>query len=100
MLCKFCGVRDDAYDMLPALQIGGYVTQYNGLSFLTIRSAGHQVATMKPDLALAFFSAWIEGEYALQHTSLDHHQFHEHSVYTTIALLAERLANKEQPLYA
>ncbi len=41
------------------MQIGGYLTQYDGLSFLTIRSAGHQV--------LPLFSSFI------QHSITDMH---------------------------
>ncbi|KAK9804123.1 hypothetical protein WJX73_001313 [Symbiochloris irregularis] len=41
------------------IQVGGYLTQYNGLDFLTIRNAGHQVPTTQPKAALAFFSSWL-----------------------------------------
>lgn len=43
------------------VQVGGYLTQYNGLDFLTIRSSGHQVPTHKPQHAYAFFSNWLAG---------------------------------------
>ena len=41
------------------VQVGGYLTQYNGLDFLTIRSSGHQVPTHKPQHAFVFFENWI-----------------------------------------
>eukprot|EP01116_Phalansterium_solitarium_P018029 TRINITY_DN4614_c0_g1_i1.p1 TRINITY_DN4614_c0_g1~~TRINITY_DN4614_c0_g1_i1.p1 ORF type:complete len:496 (-),score=62.01 TRINITY_DN4614_c0_g1_i1:61-1443(-) len=41
-------------------QIGGFVTVYDKLTFLTIRGAGHMVAYFQPALAFDFFSTWMQ----------------------------------------
>ena len=48
--------------LLSALQIGGYLTQYDGLSFLTIRSAGHQVLPFEILCCNVIYSKLLELE--------------------------------------
>ncbi|GAA0170761.1 serine protease [Lithospermum erythrorhizon] len=42
-------------------QVGGWVQEYNGLTFATFRGAGHDVPTFKPSESLAFFSSFLAG---------------------------------------
>ncbi|KAK9806895.1 hypothetical protein WJX72_006650 [[Myrmecia] bisecta] len=42
-------------------QISGYVQEYEGLKFATIRGAGHMVPQTKPKEALALISRFLEG---------------------------------------
>jgi len=42
-------------------QVGGYVTSYKGLTFATIRNAGHMVPQTQPQRALDFFSRFLSG---------------------------------------
>lgn len=43
-------------------QVGGWVQEYEGLTFATFRGAGHAVPTFKPSESLAFFSSFLSGE--------------------------------------
>jgi serine carboxypeptidase-like clade 2 len=43
-------------------QVGGYKVEYDGLTFLTVRDAGHMVPYCQPKRALDFFSAGLKGE--------------------------------------
>jgi len=43
-------------------QTGGYVTKYNGLTFATVRNAGHMVGGTQPERALAMFERFLNGE--------------------------------------
>ncbi len=40
-------------------QVGGRVTEYQGLTFSTVRNAGHMVPYTQPDRALYMFTQWI-----------------------------------------
>jgi len=40
-------------------QVGGYVTQYQGLTFTTVRNAGHMVPQTQPGRALAMFKKFL-----------------------------------------
>lgn len=42
-------------------QVGGWVQEYEGLTFATFRGAGHAVPTFKPSESLAFFSSFLSG---------------------------------------
>lgn len=44
------------------IQIGGYVTEYNELTFVTVRGAGHMVPQWKPEQAYHMFQKFINGE--------------------------------------
>lgn len=43
-------------------QVGGWTEVYEGLTFATVRGAGHEVPMFKPRAALALFRAFIRGE--------------------------------------
>jgi len=43
-------------------QVGGFKTEYTGLTFITIRGAGHMVPQYQPVAALHFFSNFISGQ--------------------------------------
>ncbi|XP_054799488.1 serine carboxypeptidase 1-like [Prosopis cineraria] len=40
-------------------EVGGYVEQYEGLSFVTVRGAGHEVPSWKPARALTLFTSFL-----------------------------------------
>ena len=41
------------------MQVEGYLTQYNGLSFMTVHGSGHYVPLYKPRQALVMISAFL-----------------------------------------
>ncbi|KAJ0700726.1 putative carboxypeptidase D [Helianthus annuus] len=43
-------------------EVGGYVVEYENLTFLTIRGAGHFVPSYQPARALALFSSFLDGK--------------------------------------
>nr|ACG29366.1 serine carboxypeptidase [Zea mays] len=43
-------------------EVGGYVVEYKGLIFATVRGAGHMVPTYQPQRALSLFSAFLNGK--------------------------------------
>ncbi len=43
-------------------QVGGYVTEYEGLLFATVRGAGHMVPTTQPARALHLFRSFLRDE--------------------------------------
>lgn len=43
-------------------QVGGWIQEYEGLTFATFRGAGHAVPIFKPSESLAFFSSFLTGE--------------------------------------
>eukprot|EP00262_Sarcandra_glabra_P012839 TRINITY_DN3397_c0_g1_i1.p1 TRINITY_DN3397_c0_g1~~TRINITY_DN3397_c0_g1_i1.p1 ORF type:complete len:498 (-),score=90.95 TRINITY_DN3397_c0_g1_i1:296-1789(-) len=42
-------------------QVGGWTQEYKGLTFVTVRGAGHEVPLHRPKEALALFKAFISG---------------------------------------
>ncbi|KAM7472901.1 hypothetical protein LguiA_011084 [Lonicera macranthoides] len=42
-------------------QVGGWTQEYKGLTFVTIRGAGHEVPLHRPKLALKLFEAFLAG---------------------------------------
>lgn len=42
-------------------QVGGWIQDYEGLTFATFRGAGHAVPLFKPSCALAFFRSYLSG---------------------------------------
>lgn len=44
-------------------QVGGYVVQYQGLTFATVRNAGHMVPGFQPLRALDLFTGYLNGEF-------------------------------------
>lgn len=49
-------------DVVHAGQVGGYVEEYDGLTFSTVRNAGHMVPYTQPERAFHLFSHWIHGK--------------------------------------
>ncbi|KAK1417488.1 hypothetical protein QVD17_26617 [Tagetes erecta] len=43
-------------------EVGGYVVEYEKLTFVTVRGAGHFVPSYQPDRALALFSSFLAGK--------------------------------------
>ncbi|KAK9049381.1 hypothetical protein SSX86_031649 [Deinandra increscens subsp. villosa] len=43
-------------------QVGGWLQEYEGLTFATFRGAGHAVPIFKPSASLAFFTSFLLGE--------------------------------------
>ncbi|GJY75058.1 putative peptidase S10, serine carboxypeptidase, alpha/beta hydrolase fold protein [Tanacetum coccineum] len=43
-------------------EVGGYVTEYENLTFVTIRGAGHFVPSCQPARALALFTSFLDGK--------------------------------------
>ena len=42
-------------------QIAGFVTEYEGISFMTVKGAGHMVPSDKPRQALKMFKQFLSG---------------------------------------
>lgn len=42
-------------------QVGGYVVEYEGLVFVTVRGAGHLVPSYQPERALTMISSFLQG---------------------------------------
>lgn len=42
-------------------QVGGWSEEYEGLTFVTIRGAGHEVPLHKPKLALKLVESFLSG---------------------------------------
>ena len=42
-------------------QVGGWTQEYEGLTFVTVRGAGHEVPLHKPKQALALFKSFLSG---------------------------------------
>ncbi|XP_022860894.1 serine carboxypeptidase II-3-like [Olea europaea var. sylvestris] len=44
-------------------EVGGYVVEYQNVTFVSIRGAGHFVPSYQPERALIFFSSFLEGKF-------------------------------------
>lgn len=42
-------------------QVGGWTQEYEGLTFVTVRGAGHEVPLHKPKQALTLFKSFLSG---------------------------------------
>ncbi|KAM7272173.1 hypothetical protein ACFE04_026836 [Oxalis oulophora] len=42
-------------------EVGGYVVEYDGLTFVTVRGAGHMVPSYQPERALTMISSFLQG---------------------------------------
>ncbi|XLR26790.1 hypothetical protein HN51_040010 [Arachis hypogaea] len=42
-------------------QVGGWTQEYDGLTFVAIRGAGHEVPLHRPKLALSLFKSFMAG---------------------------------------
>lgn len=54
--------RQLMWNFVLDLQVGGWIQEYEGLTFATFRGAGHAVPLFKPSESLAFFSSFLKGE--------------------------------------
>lgn len=45
---------------LGCVQVGGYVTEYDGLTLATVRGAGHMVPYTQPVRGLHLFKSFID----------------------------------------
>lgn len=43
-------------------KVGGWTEVYEGLTFATVRGAGHEVPLFKPRAALQLFKSFLRGE--------------------------------------
>ncbi|KAM0948865.1 putative carboxypeptidase D [Dioscorea sansibarensis] len=43
-------------------EVGGYVVGYEGLTFATVRGAGHMVPRSQPERALTMITAFLKGK--------------------------------------
>lgn len=48
--------------MMVLLKVGGWTEVYKGLTFATVRGAGHEVPLFKPRVALQLFESFIRGQ--------------------------------------
>jgi len=55
-------IKEDWRPWYFGVDVGGYVTTYDEMTFLTIRGAGHMVPYFSPERAYAFFSRFILGQ--------------------------------------
>ncbi|XP_074282444.1 serine carboxypeptidase 1-like [Silene latifolia] len=54
-------VQTPWYAWYNAGEVGGYVTGYENLTFVTVRGAGHEVASYQPARALSVFTSFMSG---------------------------------------
>lgn len=47
--------------MMCLEQVGGWTQEYEGLTFVTVRGAGHEVPLHKPKQALTLFKSFLSG---------------------------------------
>ncbi|GKV49928.1 hypothetical protein SLEP1_g56650 [Rubroshorea leprosula] len=60
---------DSPMTILPIIQtlissgmrVGGYVEEYEGLTFVTVRGSGHMVPSNQPERSLTMFSSFLQG---------------------------------------
>jgi carboxypeptidase C (cathepsin A) len=61
--CQSSSLNNDSQKLLRRtvydVQVGGYVTKYEGLTFSTVREAGHMVPYTQPARALHLFKTFI-----------------------------------------
>ncbi|XP_047969346.1 serine carboxypeptidase 1-like [Salvia hispanica] len=43
-------------------EVGGYVVEYENITFVTVRGAGHMVPSYQPERALTVFTSFLEGK--------------------------------------
>ncbi|KAK4401623.1 Serine carboxypeptidase II-3 [Sesamum angolense] len=55
-------VKTPWYPWYSQGEVGGYAVEYQNVTFVTIRGAGHFVPSYQPERALAFFSSFLEGK--------------------------------------
>ncbi|KAI3889818.1 hypothetical protein MKX03_033856 [Papaver bracteatum] len=55
-------VKTKWYPWYSQKQVGGYAVEYENLTFVTIRGAGHFVPSYQPARALTFFKSFLQGK--------------------------------------
>lgn len=60
LICSY--FNKDCFLCYGAGQVGGYVEVYDGLTFSTVRNAGHMVPYTQAERAYYMFSHWIHGK--------------------------------------
>ncbi|XP_026400925.1 serine carboxypeptidase-like 32 [Papaver somniferum] len=55
-------VKTKWYPWYNKEQVGGYAIEYENLTFVTIRGAGHFVPSYQPARGLAFLKSFLEGK--------------------------------------
>ncbi|KAM6928397.1 lysosomal protective protein [Xenentodon cancila] len=50
------------YDDVDGRQVGGFVKEFNGITFLTVKGSGHMVPTDKPVVAFTMFTRFIKNQ--------------------------------------
>lgn len=58
----FSSNRELASDVLWRKQVGGRTEVYEGLTFVTVRGAGHEVPLFKPQSALILLKYFLAGK--------------------------------------
>ncbi|GLT67212.1 hypothetical protein SLA2020_395370 [Shorea laevis] len=56
-------------------QVGGRIVEYKGLTYVTVRGAGHLVPLNKPSEALALITSFLTGEPLPTHSVIFYHAF-------------------------
>ncbi|CAN6203340.1 unnamed protein product [Urochloa humidicola] len=54
-------VKTSWYPMVPT-EVGGWSMEYDGLTYVTVRGAGHEVPLHRPAQALFMFQHFLQGE--------------------------------------
>ncbi|RWW25892.1 hypothetical protein GW17_00009749 [Ensete ventricosum] len=52
---------NQAYNFACAKQVGGWTQVYKGLTFVTVRGAGHEISLLRPKSALVLIKAFLSG---------------------------------------
>ncbi|XP_073120272.1 serine carboxypeptidase 1-like [Henckelia pumila] len=55
-------VKTPWYPWYSLGEVGGYVVEYQNITFVTVRGSGHFVPSYQPERALAMFSSFLEGK--------------------------------------
>lgn len=50
------------FNLFELFKVGGWFQEYAGLTFATVRGAGHAVPIFKPSDSLALFTSFLLGE--------------------------------------
>lgn len=53
---------ENIIECLDFSQVGGWVQEYNGLTFVVVRGAGHEIPKNKPKEALTVFKSFLAGK--------------------------------------
>lgn len=51
------------YICMMMVQVGGWTEVYDGLTFVTVRGAGHEVPLFEPKRALLMFQTFLGGKH-------------------------------------